>query len=172
MQRRHFMKLALMFAAGGWLSAKGLPMAHADDELGHSDWKDKLTSEQYRVMREKGTERPFSSEHLHETREGVYVCAACGQPLFYTGAKFDSGTGWPSFDKVIKGSIETKTDYELFMPRTEYHCAKCGSHLGHVFNDGPTETGQRYCNNGIALRFVAKGTPEYDEIVKKYPPQE
>lgn len=151
-------------------------MARCDDSTPpmpqtQSEWKDKLTPEQYKVLREAGTEKPFSSELLHEKRNGVYVCAACGLPLFYSGSKFDSGTGWPSFDKAIEGHVKTRTDYKIFVPRTEYYCAQCGSHLGHVFDDGPTETGQRFCNNGIALRFVPEGTQEYEEIYRKYPPK-
>lgn len=150
-------------------------MAHSDDAASlpknQSEWKEKLTQEQYRVMREADTERPFSSELNQEHRNGVYVCAACGLPLFYSGTKFDAGCGWPSFDQAIAGNVETEQDYKLIVPRTEYHCARCGSHLGHIFKDGPTETGDRYCNNGIALRFVPEGTPEYNEIAKKYPPK-
>lgn len=118
------------------------------------DFKKNLTPEQYKVMFEEGTERPFSSPLNHEKRNGVYVCAACGYELFYSDNKFDSGTGWPSFDNAVAGHVETKIDYSAGVPRTEYHCARCGGHLGHVFEDGPTETGLRYCNNGAALKFI------------------
>lgn len=116
--------------------------------------KEKLSSDQYHVMREEGTERPFSSALNGEKREGVYVCAACGQELFYSHAKYDSGTGWPSFTEPVEGALGTKVDYKLGYPRTEYHCAKCGSHLGHVFDDGPGPNLQRYCTNGVAMRFI------------------
>jgi peptide-methionine (R)-S-oxide reductase len=109
------------------------------------------------VLFEEGTERAFTSPLNAEKREGTFVCAACEQPLFESGAKFDSGTGWPSFWKPIPGAIETKTDFKLLLPRTEYHCSRCGGHQGHVFSDGPAPTVQRYCNNGVSLRFVPAG---------------
>lgn len=175
MHRRRFLMMGLGTAAFAGLSFMGIRMTHADKNVPvqktQSEWKAQLTPEQYAVMREEATEAPHSSELNRENRTGVFVCAACGQPLFYSGTKFDAGCGWPSFDQAIKGSVATKTDYKLFMPRTEYHCANCGGHLGHIFNDGPTETGMRYCQNGIALRFVPEGTPEYNEIAKKYPPK-
>jgi peptide-methionine (R)-S-oxide reductase len=118
------------------------------------DWKNTLTPAQYRVLREEGTERPFSSPLNDEKRPGTYVCAGCGQPLFTAEMKFDSGTGWPSFYTCIEGALETKLDRKLFVTRTEYHCAGCGGHQGHVFEDGPEPTGQRWCNNGAALRFL------------------
>jgi peptide-methionine (R)-S-oxide reductase len=129
------------------------PMLAAEEQM-KEEWKKNLTPEQQHIMLNEGTERPFSSPLLKEKRTGTYVCAACGHELFYSDTKFDSGTGWPSFDKVIPGHVETKIDYTLGVPREEYHCARCGSHLGHVFNDGPTETGLRYCNNGAALKFI------------------
>lgn len=116
----------------------------------------KLTAEQEHVLREEGTEAPFSSPLNAEKRAGTFACAGCGQPLFSSAAKYDSGTGWPSFHTAIEGSIETKTDYKLGTARTEYHCAACGGHQGHVFGDGPEPTGLRYCNNGVALRFLPK----------------
>ena len=119
-------------------------------------WKEKLTPEQYRVLREHGTEAPFSGKYLHDERSGDYVCAACGNPLFTSDAKFDSGTGWPSFDKALPGAIRTIIDESMGMVRTEIICTKCGSHLGHVFDDGPTETGKRYCLNSVCLDLKEK----------------
>jgi len=118
------------------------------------DWKRTLSPDQYRVLREEGTERPFSSALNREKGKGAYVCAGCGQPLFTSDMKFDSGTGWPSFYKCIPGALDTKLDRKLFTTRTEYHCKRCGGHQGHVFEDGPRPTGQRWCNNGVALLFV------------------
>lgn len=120
------------------------------------DWDKDLTPEQYKVLRCEGTERAGSSPLNDEKREGVYVCAACGLELFKSDMKYNSGTGWPSFFNVIEGHVETKTDFKLILPRTEYHCARCGGHQGHVFEDGPQPTGLRYCNNGVALRFKPK----------------
>lgn len=117
------------------------------------NWQECLTPEQYQVLREEGTERAFTSPLNAEKREGVFCCAGCGQPLFTSNEKYDSGTGWPSFYDVIPGAIETSTDFKLGYPRTEYHCAHCGGHQGHVFEDGPNPTGLRYCNNGVALTF-------------------
>ena len=112
-----------------------------------------LTKEQFDVLREEGTERPFTSPLLNEYRAGKFVCAGCGLELFDSRTKFDSGTGWPSFFDTIKGRVETKIDQKLTESRIEYHCARCGGHQGHVFNDGPAPTGLRYCNNGVALKF-------------------
>jgi peptide-methionine (R)-S-oxide reductase len=119
----------------------------------HEEWRKELTPEQYAVLFQEGTERAFTSPLNDEKRPGTFVCAACGLPLFQSSTKFDSGTGWPSFFDPIPGHVETKRDFKLIWPRTEYHCARCGGHQGHVFNDGPQPTGQRYCNNGVALRF-------------------
>ncbi len=118
------------------------------------EWTHMLTKEQFAVLRREGTEAPFTSPLLDEHRPGQFVCAGCGLALFTTDQKFDSGTGWPSFFDVIPGHVDTKTDHKLVAARTEYHCARCGGHQGHVFNDGPAPTGLRYCNNGIALKFV------------------
>ena len=118
------------------------------------EWLKLLDSEQYFVMRKEGTEPAFSSPLNAEKRKGSYVCAGCNLPLFSSEMKFDSGTGWPSFFATIDGAVEIKTDNTLAAPRTEYHCARCGGHQGHVFKDGPAPTGQRWCNNGIALKFI------------------
>lgn len=120
------------------------------------DWRSQLTAEQYRVLREKGTEAPFSGELLNEKRDGMFKCAACGQQLFASDAKFDSGTGWPSFDNALPGTIEHVRDTSHGMERVEVVCSKCKSHLGHVFDDGPTKTGQRYCINSVCLGFEAQ----------------
>lgn len=116
--------------------------------------KPQLTPEQVQVLYHEGTERAGSSPLNHEKRPGTYLCAGCGAPLFTSATKYDSGSGWPSFYEPLEGSVETKVDYKILIPRTEYHCARCGGHQGHVFGDGPEPTGLRYCNNGVALTFV------------------
>jgi len=122
-------------------------------DLSEAQWRERLTPEQFHVLREEGTEPPGSSPLLHEKRAGTYVCAGCEHPLFDAAAKYESGTGWPSFFQALSGGVETRRDFKLIWPRTEYHCAVCGGHQGHVFEDGPQPTGLRYCNNGIALKF-------------------
>ncbi|MBO6607290.1 peptide-methionine (R)-S-oxide reductase MsrB [Psychroserpens sp.] len=123
-----------------------------------AEWKKQLTSEQFYVLRKAGTERPFTSPLNKEYRKGTFHCVACDTPLFKSEHKFDSGTGWPSFDREIKGNVEYSTDYNVGYARTEEHCATCGGHLGHVFGDGPRNTtGKRHCINGVALKFVPEG---------------
>ncbi len=158
MDRRTFIKLA---AGGtGILLFPGIALpAFAAEHIEkltrtNAEWEKLLTSEQYNILREEGTEYPFSSPLNHEKRSGMFVCVACALPLFPSKFKYDSGTGWPSFFDVLPDHIETRKDVSLFIPRTEYHCARCGGHHGHVFEDGPKPTGLRYCNNGVALRFI------------------
>lgn len=122
--------------------------------LSDADWEQRLTPMEFNVLRKEGTERPGTSPLNQEKRKGTFVCAGCALPLFTSEQKYDSGTGWPSFFDVIDGNVGTKVDRKLFMARTEYHCARCGGHQGHVFKDGPKPTGLRYCNNGVALDFV------------------
>ena len=123
-------------------------MQKTDDE-----WRKELTSDQYQVLRKHGTEPAGSSALNHEKRDGMFKCAGCGEPLFSSDTKFESGTGWPSFCSPLDQAVETSTDRSLFMTRVEVHCARCGGHLGHVFPDGPQPTGKRYCMNGVALKF-------------------
>ncbi len=134
-------------------------MADSDDRLDkHIDeWRELLSDEAYAVLFKEATEPPHASSLNDEKRQGIFVCAACHLPLFQSTAKFDSGTGWPSFYAAIEGRVATKRDFKLILFRTEYHCVRCGGHHGHVFPDGPPPTGQRYCNNGVALRFVPSG---------------
>lgn len=159
------------FISGAALSAGALAIgrAHAKDpvhtpdvsqipdydawQLSEDEWRERLTREQYYVLRREGTERAGTSPLDAEKRKGVYACAGCGYELFTSEQKFDSGTGWPSFFDALPNAIATKRDFKLILPRTEYHCARCGGHQGHVFDDGPAPTGLRYCNNGVALTF-------------------
>jgi peptide-methionine (R)-S-oxide reductase len=120
------------------------------------EWRKILTPEQYYILRDHGTELPFTSPLDNEKRAGIFHCAGCDLALFSSEHKFDSGTGWPSFFTSIPEAFEIKRDFKLIWPRTEYHCARCGGHHGHVFNDGPKPTGERWCNNGVALRFIPK----------------
>ena len=122
-------------------------------ELPKAEWKKRLSSAQFSVLRDDGTERPFASNLNDEKRKGVFHCAGCDLPVYTSEMKFDSGTGWPSFFTTLPGAFEKKTDFKLIYPRTEYHCARCGGHHGHLFTDGPQPTGQRWCNNGVALVF-------------------
>jgi methionine-R-sulfoxide reductase len=140
--------LARPSAANRPMSAKSFPIEKTDDE-----WRRELTPEQYHVLREHGTERAGTSPLNREKREGTFLCAACGQELFDSDTKFESGTGWPSFFRPRDNAVGTTIDRSYFMVRTEVHCARCGGHLGHVFEDGPPPTGLRYCMNGAALAF-------------------
>jgi peptide-methionine (R)-S-oxide reductase len=132
----------------GHSAAKAFPLSLSEEE-----WRRKLSAAQYRVLREHGTERAGSSPLDKQYDTGIYHCAGCGQPLFASHSKFNSGTGWPSFSAPLDNAVETDTDRSFFMTRTEVHCSRCGGHLGHVFDDGPQPTGQRYCMNGVSLEF-------------------
>lgn len=129
------------------------------DQAAREKWRRLVSREAFAVLFDERTERAGSSPLNNEKREGTYVCAACYQPLFDASAKYESGTGWPSFFQPLPDSLGFKLDFKLVLPRREYHCARCGGHQGHVFNDGPKPTGQRFCNNGVALRFVPRGEP-------------
>ena len=164
MTRRQLMNL--LSGLGFGASAAAAAEAHAATtparadalRLSDADWHRKLDAAQFDVLRNEGTEAPWSSALNGEKRVGRYHCAGCGLPLFASTAKFDSGTGWPSFFAPLDGAVARKPDYKLILPRSEYHCARCGGHQGHVFDDGPRPTGKRYCNNGVALRFMTEGT--------------
>ena len=134
------------------METKSFPIVLSDEE-----WRRRLTPEQYHVMRGHGTERPGSCALDHEKRPGTFSCVGCGRPLFRSGRKFESGTGWPSFDTPVEGAVGTSIDRSHGMVRVEVHCAGCGSHLGHVFEDGPPPTGLRYCINGVAMNFAPEG---------------
>lgn len=125
-------------------------------KLSKDEWRKRLDAAQFHVLREEGTERAGTSPLNNEKRPGVFTCVGCELPLFTSAMKYESGTGWPSFFTTIPGVFGTSTDYKLILPRTEYHCIRCGGHHGHVFNDGPPPTGQRWCNNGVALKFIPK----------------
>ena len=133
------------------MDSKQYPVTHTEAE-----WRKLLTPEQFRIMRAHGTEPPGSCALNHEKRAGAFFCAGCGQPLFDSKTKYESGTGWPSFYAPKDGAVGTSTDRSFFSTRTEVHCARCGGHLGHVFPDGPAPTGQRYCMNGVAMAFKPK----------------
>lgn len=161
MNRRKFIALAglglasLPLIASRTLASKeNTSMNTAKIVKTDEEWKKILTPEQYHILREEGTEPPRSSPLHNEKREGMYVCAGCDSPLFTSEMKFDSGTGWPSFFTTLPDAMETKLDFKMIYPRREYHCARCGGHQGHLFKDGPKPTGQRWCNNGLALKFI------------------
>jgi peptide-methionine (R)-S-oxide reductase len=161
MHRRRFLELALgVLSCLPFLRLNLMEPAMAADEKiekiekSDSEWKAELPPESYDVLRHEGTESAFTSPLNEEKHKGTFVCAGCALPLFPSSYKYNSGTGWPSFFDVIPGHVETKSDYKIFAERTEYHCARCGGHQGHVFNDGPQPTGLRYCNNGVALKFI------------------
>jgi len=146
---RHSMLVNAQARAPGAQAARIDKVVKTEDE-----WRKLLTPEQFDVLRQEGTERPFSSPLNKEKRKGIFACVACDLRIFESRTKYDSGTGWPSFYDFLPGTLETKVDHKLFVPRTEYHCARCGGHHGHVFDDGPKPTGLRYCNNGVALKFI------------------
>ena len=157
MHRRHFLSLASLTAlvAAGCGRASAAPASGITPlNLSDAEWKKRLPPLAYEVLRHEATERPFTSPLLNEHRKGVFACLGCDLPLFDSATKFDSGTGWPSFFRVMPGHVLTKSDFQLVSERTEYHCARCGGHHCHVFNDGPRPTGLRYCNNGAALKFI------------------
>jgi len=156
MKRRTFISLAASLPLSRFaLAAKPEdPIKIEKLKLSKDEWRKRLAPEQFAVLREEATERPGSSPLNNEKRKGYFACAGCDLPLFTTEMKFESGTGWPSFFTAIAGRLETKTDYKILYPRTEYHCARCEGHQGHLFDDGPKPTGKRYCNNGVALKFV------------------
>ena len=158
MKRRSFLVgtlATLLFGAGRGRAADQLPPGIQPITHSEEEWLKILTPEQFAVLRQAATEPPGSSPLDHEEREGTFVCAGCELALFTSKMKFDSGTGWPSFFTTIQGHVGTKRDFAIIVPRTEYHCIRCGGHQGHVFNDGPPPTGQRWCNNGVALQFVS-----------------
>ncbi|MBI3249875.1 MAG: peptide-methionine (R)-S-oxide reductase MsrB [Deltaproteobacteria bacterium] len=169
MHRRHFLyrSFALGIAWLGFPACARSEKADATQDAGGAaiaklekpldEWRKLVSPPAYAVLFEEDTERPGSSPLNKEKRDGTFICAACYLPLFESTTKFESGTGWPSFYQPIAGHMDKKTDYKLIFPRTEYHCVRCGGHQGHVFDDGPPPTGQRWCNNGVALSFVPTG---------------
>jgi peptide-methionine (R)-S-oxide reductase len=160
MERRHLLKtLTAWFAGAAVPATSALAAAPFPLKKTEAQWREIVSAAAYRVLFEHGTERAGSSPLDGEKRAGTFVCAACNLPLFDAAHKYNSGTGWPSFFQALPNAIGTSTDFKLILPRTEYHCARCGGHQGHVFDDGPKPSGKRYCNNGVALAFVAKDQP-------------
>jgi peptide-methionine (R)-S-oxide reductase len=163
MKRRLFIAAGATFAAAMVAGRSAIATSDTATAKGNfpainktrKEWQQLLGAQQYKVLFKEATERPWSSALNDEKRAGTYICAACYLPLFLSETKFDSGTGWPSFYQPIEGNTGTRKDWKLIFPRTEYHCARCGGHQGHVFDDGPEPTGERWCNNGVALLFVA-----------------
>ncbi len=156
-RRALFTRLAaLSLGTSGWLTMRAAQAAAPVAPLKKSkaEWKAILPLANYNILFEEGTEPPGTSPFNQEKRKGQFLCAACNLPLFRSEHKYESGTGWPSFFDVIPGAVGQKRDFKMILPRTEYHCARCGGHQGHVFDDGPKPTGLRYCNNGLALKFV------------------
>ncbi len=165
LSRRDIVKFSLVgtgLSASGMLTAacaQAKPKGGFALSLTNAEWQKRLSPAEYRILRQEGTERPYSSPLNGNKQAGTYICAGCNQKLFSSSTKFESGTGWPSFWKPLPGGIGTSTDYKIGYARTEVHCSHCGGHLGHVFNDGPKPTGKRYCMKGAAMNFVAKGKP-------------
>ncbi len=157
LSKRQFLKfsgvtlVALTFGCGDDATAK----AKFTTSYSDAEWKKRLSPAAYNVLRREDTERPYSSALNKEKRKGTFVCAGCNQKLFSSATKFESGTGWPSFYQPLKGGVGSTSDYKIGYARTEIHCARCGGHLGHVFDDGPQPTGKRYCMNGVAMKFIA-----------------
>jgi len=152
-KRSFFQKILGLIIINNFITIKKI-MAEPKVKKTDTEWKKILTPEEYDILRKEGTEIAFTNALNDEKREGNFYCVACNSKLFSSSMKYDSGTGWPSFFNTYPNSLEMKTDYKLMYPRTEYHCANCGGHQGHLFDDGPKPTGKRYCNNGVCLKFI------------------